>query len=134
MVAAAGEWVGELVSKGYTRFMIPTYGWLSLMEKYPAVDFTAGPFLYVVNPLAVEFLEKRGVRSFVLSPDIKSEDAGWLVRFDNRLVPLNAPKDMFVSRLRATEGYYFLKKTVVRPRYYREYTVIEESNANEPGK
>lgn len=125
MVAAAVEWVGELVSKGYTRFMIPTYGWLSLMEKYPAVDLTAGPFLYVVNPLAMEILSKRGVRNFVLSPDIRSEDAGPLARFDNRLIPLNAPKDMFVSRLQAAEGCYFLKKTALRPRYYREYTVYE---------
>jgi U32 family peptidase len=125
LVPAAVEWVGNLVSGGYTRFMIPTYGWLILLENYPAVDVTAGPFLYLVNPLAVEFLKKSGVHSFVLSPDIRAEDAGPLVRFDNRLIPLNAPKEMFVSRLRAANNCFFLKKTVLRPRQYREYTVYE---------
>lgn len=126
LVVSAGEWIDSLVSKGYTCFMIPTYGWLTLMERYQSLELAAGPFFYMVNPFAADYLEKRGIHRFVLSPDIRPEDASPLDMFYNRLVPLFIQKEMFVTRLRVKEGEYFLKKTSFRPKYYREYTVVEE--------
>ncbi|MFA6471163.1 MAG: DUF3656 domain-containing protein [Candidatus Latescibacterota bacterium] len=126
LVVSAGEWIDTLVSKGYTCFMLPTYGWLPLMERYRSLDLAAGTFFYMVNPFAVEYFEKCGIRQFVLSPDIRPDDASPLDMFDNRLFPRSLPKEMFVTRLRVNEGEYFHKNTAFKPKYHREYTVIEE--------
>lgn len=117
----------ELVSQGYVRFLAPTYGWLSLREELPEAEFIAGPYFYAVNSFAVSFLERNGVQSFVLSPDIRAEDAEPVSRFSGRLVSLNAPREMFITRLRVPDGEYRMKGAVLRPRFYREYTVIEET-------
>lgn len=118
--------LAELASRGYTRFIAPTYGWLALREDLPVVEFIAGPYLYAVNPLAVDFLARRGVRSFILSPDIREEDAEPVSRFAGRIATLNAPRELFITRLRVPDGEYRLRGKVYRPRYFEEYTVIEE--------
>jgi hypothetical protein len=127
--AAVGDWkarLRQLVGQGYTRFIAPTYGWFYLRKEIPAAEFIAGPYCYAVNPLAVDFLERNGVRAFILSPDIPGEDAGAVSRFSGRLVALNAPKEMFITRLRVPPGEYVFKGKVFRPRYFPEYTVVEE--------
>ncbi len=128
----AEEWkerLRELVHRGYTRFLAPTFGWLSLREELPEAEFIAGPYFYAVNSLAVDFLERNGVRAFVLSPDIHEEDADPVSRYCGRIIPLNAPREMFITRLRVPEGEYRLKDRVFRPRFFREYTVVEEKPA-----
>jgi hypothetical protein len=125
-VPAWKERLRALVRRGYTRFLAPTYGWLSLRDAFPEAEFIAGPYCYAVNSLAVDFLGRHGVRSFVLSPDIPPEDAEPVTRFGGRLVPLNVPREMFITRLRVPEGEYRLKDTVFRPRRLPEYTVVEE--------
>lgn len=117
----------ELVRAGYTRFIAPSYGWLSLREELPGAEFIAGPYLYAVNPPAIDLLERNGVHSFVLSPDIRMEDAGSTARFSGRLVCANAPREMFVTRLRIPPGAYTIKGRTFRPRYFADYTVIEEA-------
>ena len=125
-VASWRERLRALVQQGYARFLAPTFGWLSLREELPGAEFIAGPYFYAVNSNAVDFLGRYGVRSFVLSPDIKTEDAEPVSGFGGRLVSLNAPREMFITRLRAPEGEYRMKDTVFRPRHFREYTVVEE--------
>jgi len=117
----------DLTGREYTRFIAPTYGWLSLGREFPEAEFIAGPHLYAVNSLAVNFLEQNGVCSFILSPDISPADADSVARFSGRFAALNAPREMFVTRLRVPPGEYVLKGRVFRPRYFKDYTVIEES-------
>jgi hypothetical protein len=127
--AVAADWkerLRELVEKGYTRFIAPTCGWLSLRRELPEAEFIAGPYCYAVNPLAVDFLERNGVYPFILSPDIPEKDAEPVSRFSGRLVALNAPREMFITRLRVRPGEYARSGRIYRTRYFQDYAVIEE--------
>lgn len=126
MIDSWGKRLRELVRLGYSRFLAPTYGWLSLRDEPEGVEFIAGPYLYAVNPFAVDFLERNGVREFVLSPDIGDDEAGPVAHFEGRLIPRNPPREMFITRLCIPAGAYSMKGSVFRPRHYQEYTVVED--------
>ncbi|MCE5249872.1 U32 family peptidase [bacterium] len=120
------NWIGKLITHGYTRFMAPTYGWLVLMERYPVAEWIAGPFLYLVNSCAVDYFKQSKIRYFTLSPDLNPDDMGAVAQSGNRLIALNSPREVFATRLSVPDNVYRLHGTSCRPVKYADYTVIEE--------
>ncbi len=126
--AKVEDWKRRLIALaalGYTRFIVPTYGWLALRDSLPEVEFIAGSYCYAVNPFSVDKLARHGVISFVPSPDIRDEDIDPVRRFRGCLTALNAPRELFITRLSLPAAEYRLRGLVYRPRRFEDYTVVE---------
>jgi hypothetical protein len=111
-----------LIGEGFSRFMLPTYGWIDFFREYADIELFGGPMLYMVNSFAWRFMMSRGLKGFSVSPDMASKAS--TVSYRGYITPQGFPQELMATRLRLPGGTFRVGKMKLRVRRFRDYDAV----------
>jgi putative protease len=115
----------KLAERGFNKFMANNYGQLNLLRSLP-VERIAGPYLYVFNSFAANFLSAQDVRNFVSPLENNKRNLYQTqehIKNQNIIVPVFAYPELFqiISRLDKHFHHKFLKDVQTGYEFSVEY-------------